>query len=200
MAKFSKLKVGVDVPWVTSWSAETIRGAGPCSSVDFQLAILQDDCAGYGRPIYSENHVRRQRVMARAMLCPMCGKPTYEGDRWMQTATRQAAGTLRRKGLGAPIPDSVADDQVVFNAGSIAPSHLECAKRALDHCPHLGGMASRELHAFPRHWTVYPLMVAPEPLQGLRLLANPPPTPPPAVMFLQLTGITEDRWSEWQGT
>ena len=136
--------------------------------------------------------------MARNMLCPMCGKPTSEGDRWMQTATHEAAGNLRRRGLGVAIPDGVADDQVVFNAGSIAPSHRECAERALDHCPHLGGMPSRELHAFPRRWTIYPLMVEAEPPPGYRLLANPPPAPPPAIMFLQLTGITEERWSDWR--
>ena len=199
MANLSKLKVGVDVPWVTSWSTELIEGAGPCPSVDYQLAILQTESAGYGRPVYSENHVRRQRVMVRGMLCPMCGNPTQEGDRWMQTGTRQAAGIMRRRGLGVAIPESISDDQVVFNAGSIAPSHLDCAMRALDHCPHLGGMSSRELHAFPRHWTIYPLMVKPEPLPGLRVLARPPPASPPAIMFLQLTGITNDRLLDWRG-
>jgi len=200
MMQASRLKVGVDVPWVTSWSSEAIRGAGPCPSVDGRLAILQAESPGYGRPNYSQNHVRRQRVMARAMLCPMCGQPTREGDRWMQTATRVAAGTLRCTGLGGIVPDGVADEQVIFNAGSIAPSHRACAERALEHCPHLGGMASRELLAFPGQWALHPLMVEAEPIPGAALMAKPPPRPPPAVMFLQLVGVTQERQADWRST
>lgn len=181
----SRLVVGVDVPWVTSWSGEAILGARPCATVNGGLAIFQQENPGVGRPNYSKNHVRRQRQMVREMLCPMCGQPTAQGDRWMQTATVTSAGALRLKGLGGALPRDVADERVVLNAGSIAPSHRACAERALEHCPHLRSLPSHELAAFPQRWAVYPLMVA----AAAHALAKRPP--PPAVMFLQLLGVDD---------
>ena len=35
------LKVGIDVPWVTSWSGEPVLGIRPCGSVGGRLAIVQ---------------------------------------------------------------------------------------------------------------------------------------------------------------
>jgi hypothetical protein len=37
MAGKSRLKVGVDVPWVTSWTDEPILGVAPCATVGGQL-------------------------------------------------------------------------------------------------------------------------------------------------------------------
>ena len=41
MAGKSRLKVGVDVPWVTSWTDEPILGVAPCPTVGGRLAIGQ---------------------------------------------------------------------------------------------------------------------------------------------------------------
>ncbi len=60
--KPSSLKVGVDVPWVTSWTGEPSLGVGPCPSVGGALAILQAERPGQGKPLYSQNHAVRQRL------------------------------------------------------------------------------------------------------------------------------------------
>jgi hypothetical protein len=198
----SRLKVGVDVPWVTSWSEETLLGVRPCASVDGQLAIGQAERPGYGRPLYSRNHLRRQRESIRGLLCPMCGGQTAEGDRWTQTGKLVTAGALRAKGLGQAIPPELSDDRLVLDAGAIAPSHRDCAERARDHCPHLQAHATPELLAFPAAWCVAPLMVEAFPkTPPLLVLNKPQPARSVAVVsFLQLCGITEDRDAHWART
>jgi len=108
------------------------------------------------------------------MLCPMCGEPTAEGDRWLQTAHRRSVGALRGRGLGAALPSDLLDARVVIDAGSIAPCHLTCARRAADNCPHLQAHTSGELIAFPETWVVLPLMVKAEASAGANVLARPP--------------------------
>src|SRR5579875_1723524 len=112
----SRLKVGVDVPWVTSWSEEEVLGVAPCATVDGLPAIRQRQRAGFGRPQYSLNHHERQRASIRGLLCPMCGEPAPPGDRWTLTAKLVSARTLRAKGLGFTVPPELADDQIVLNA------------------------------------------------------------------------------------
>lgn len=191
----SRLKVGVDVPWVTSWSEEPALGVRPCPTVDGRLAIAQVEKPGFGRPLYSRNHLRRQRESVRAMLCPMCGQPTKAGDRWSQTGKLATAGELRAKGLGAALPRDLPDAQVVLDAGAIAPLHRSCAERARDHCPHLQAHATPELIAFPEAWSIAPLLVeAYEPPQQHFL--NPsrqPRASVPVISFLQLVGVTPQR-------
>ncbi len=186
----SRLKVGVDVPWVTSWSQENEGAVGPCPTVDGQPAALQKWKPGVGKPLYSLNHLRRQRDSVRALLCPMCGEPTLEGDRWSQTGRFVAAGRLRARGFGQALPADLEDDRVLLDCGAIAPLHLRCAQASLRRCPHLGGMAERELKAFPPAWVVAPLYIE----------ARAPKTgqPFPAVSFLQLLGVTTDRDADWQ--
>lgn len=41
----ARLMVGVDVPWVTSWSEEPIIGIRPCLTVDGRPALVQADNA-----------------------------------------------------------------------------------------------------------------------------------------------------------
>lgn len=198
----SKLKVGVDVPWVTSWSAEAQAGVGPCASVDGRLALLQSDRAGVGRPLYSQNHLRRQRESVRAMLCPMCGQPTPAGDRWSQTGKRRAAGLVRARGLGQLLPPEIDDALIVLDAGSVAPGHRACMDRALRHCPHLQAQDDRELKAFPARWVVTPLYVEAAPLSvPQHYLASGtarPPPPVPAIAFLQLCGLTAELDRSWK--
>lgn len=202
MVAVSKLKVGVDVPWVTSWSAETVTGILPCPSVDGALAVQQLAKPGQGRPQYSRNHLFRQRLSVRSLLCPMCGQPTEAGDRWSQTGRFMAAGVIRARGLGHTMPTDLADDRIVLDAGAIAPLHKACATRAVQHCPHLGAMADTTLKPFPAAWVVTPLMVeARRPAAALNVLAAPagkPGAPVAVVSFLQLCGITEDRDPDWR--
>lgn len=198
--KLSALIVGVDVPWVTSWSEEAVRGVRPCPTVGGRLAIVQEERAGYGRPQYSLNHFVRQRVSVARMLCPMCGAPTAEDDRWTQTARRTTAGALRVRGLGDALPASVPDDRVVINAGSIAPSHRACAERALEHCPHLRADAEAEILRFPSAWTVHPLQEAGE-VGGPASYVTATPAPRravPVVSFLQLCGVTRETDARWR--
>jgi hypothetical protein len=192
----SRLKVGVDVPWVTSWSDEEILGVRPCPSVEGRLAICQAERPGVGKPNYSRNHHRRQRESIRGMLCPMCGEPTQAGDRWTQTATLVAAGALRAKGLGGALPPVVPDHQMVLDAGAISPSHRVCAERALEHCPHLRGQPDQTLRPFPQRWTTYPLMIAATP-PGHALAAQPP-APIPVISFIQLCGVTDAVQRDWR--
>uniref|UniRef100_B0SWN3 Uncharacterized protein n=1 Tax=Caulobacter sp. (strain K31) TaxID=366602 RepID=B0SWN3_CAUSK len=197
----SRLKVGVDVPWVTSWSEEEGLGVRPCPSIGGRLAICQAERPGLGRPQYSMNHFRRQRETVGRMLCPMCGEPTVSGDRWTQIAKRVPAGLLRAKGLGAAMPAAVPDERIMIDAGSIAPLHEACVRRSLEHCPHLRGHPGVEVMAWPEHWTVAPLLVqATAPPPPLAVLATPRPAPPPVavVSFLQIFGLTEERDPRWR--
>jgi hypothetical protein len=184
-AASSRLKVGVDVPWVTSWSEEPQLGVQACPSVDGELAIAQEIKPGVGRPLYSRNHFFRQRKSVRELLCPMCGEPTEAGDRWSQTGHYTTAGELRARGFGPALPPDTADDQRLLNAGAIAPLHRRCAEAALERCPHLGGMEDKVLKAFPTAWVVIPLWVEAKPPA-----ARGPGTP--VVSFLQLVGVEAD--------
>ena len=178
----SRLQVGVDVPWVTSWSAETIGGPAPCPSVDGALAMQQLERPGRGRPLYSKNHLFRQRRSVREFLCPMCGEPTHEGDRWSQTGRWTTAGEFRAHGLGGWLPADFADGRRLFGAGAVAPLHRACAERAVVHCPHLRAMDDRELKAFPAAWIVAPMVAPPRAgAAGGR----------PAVTFLWLIGVPD---------
>jgi len=178
--QISRLRVGVDVPWVTSWSEEMATGAAPCASVSGALAITQTERPGHGRPMYSRNHMRRQRRSVGEMLCPMCGKPTPDDDRWTLTAKPETAGSLRARGLGHVLPPELADDQGVLHAGGIAPLHLACAKESSQRCPHLSADPDLELRRFPAAWVLAPFYVR------VRAPGRPDAA---AVSFLHLLGI-----------
>jgi hypothetical protein len=193
MSEQSRLKVGVDVPWVTSWSEELATEVRRCPSVDGELAICQAVKQGVGKPQYSRNHLQRQRLSVREMRCPMCGEVTSADDRWSQTGRYTTAGELRSRGLGSFLPRDMPDERRLLNAGSIAPLHRACAERALEHCPHLGGMDDKTLKRFPAAWVVTPLMVEARP-QPAATLARPaaPPESVAVVSFLQLCGVTDE--------
>jgi len=197
----SKLKVGIDVPWVTSWTAEAVQGVAPCPTVDGRVAIWQQERAGFGKPQYSMNHYRRQRASIRGLLCPMCGDPAPEGDRWMLTGKLGTAGVARRLGVGHTVPPDIADDRVVLNAGSVSPGHLDCMTRSQEQCPHLSSDAEAELRPFPALWYVSLLQV-PASVglkgQGMLALASAPPPDMPVVAFLQLCGVTDEVDRKWR--
>ena len=176
----SRLQVGVDVPWVTSWSEEAHTGVSRCASVDGQPAASQAEKPGQGRPLYSQNHLFRQRRTVREMLCPMCGKPTPDDDRWCQTATWTTAGDLRARGFGPALPADLPDDRAMLNCGAIAPLHHACASTAVTRCPHLGAMADKTLKRFPPGWVVIPLWIEAKSPAGHSV---------PVVSFLQLVGV-----------
>lgn len=178
----SRLEVGRDVPWVTSWSEEAETGVVRCPSVQGELAIGQKERPGVGRPLYSQNHLFRQRRSVGEMLCPMCGQPTEGDDRWSQTATPTTVGALRARGFGWALPPDLADDRRLLNCGAIAPLHHACASTAVARCPHLGGMADKTLKRFPPAWFVIPLWIEAR-------ARTPGATPVRVVSFLQLVGI-----------
>lgn len=186
----SQLRIGVDVPWVSSWSEEKPTGIGPCPTVDGQLAVLQAWKPGAGEPLYARNHVRRQRDSVRALLCPMCGEVTPESDRWSQTGKFQVAGVLRARGFGHALPADLDDDRVVLDCGAIAPLHFRCAHASLQRCPHLAAMRDHDLKAFPPSWVVAPLYVEAKQRVGGKSVA--------AVSFLQLLGLTITRDPDWR--
>jgi len=196
--KLSSLKVGVDVPWVTSWTGEPSLGAGPCPSVDGALAILQADNPGQGKPLYSQNHAVRQRLSVHDMLCPMCGQPTGPNDRWTQVAHPVAAGRLRETGRGDRLPGDLSDDSTLIDAGAIAPLHRACVDRSLRYCPHLKADPHIDVRRFPDRWIVLPLMARAEAPPQL-FLARPTPARSAAVIgFLQLCGLTGERDAAWR--
>lgn len=196
--KPSSLKVGVDVPWVTSWTGEPSLGAGPCPSVGGALAILQAGNPGQGKPLYSQNHAVRQRLSVRDMLCPMCGRPTGAEDRWTQVAHPVAAGRLRADGRGGRLPADLSDDSILVDAGAIAPLHRACVDRSLRYCPHLKADPHIDLQRFPDRWIVLPLMARAEAPAQL-FLARPMPARTAAVIgFLQLCGLTGERDPAWR--
>lgn len=182
----SQLQIGVDVPWVTSWSSETVTGVAPCPSIDGGLAVGQAQSPGQGQPLYARNHLFRQRKSVREMLCPMCGAPTPDRDRWTQTGCWTTAKAVRAKGLGVWLPAEFADDRPLLDAGAIAPLHRACALRALANCPHLKGMDDHKLKVFPGAWIVAALSVEARPRHGA---GNAPRRGVAAVTFLQLIGV-----------
>ncbi len=184
MAGQSKLVVGVDVPWVTSWTGEEITGAAPCRTVGGRLALMQASAPGSGKPQYSKNHLVRQRLTVARMLCPMCGEPTEDSDRWTQIAARRCAGQLRAR--GGQVRADIADDRVMIDAGSIAPLHRRCVDRSMKYCPHLRASDDVMVMRFPREWIVLPLLVKAETGPGV------------AVAFLQLCGVTQTIDRRWR--
>ena len=179
----SHLQVGIDVPWVTSWSEERQTGVSPCPSVDGVLAVGQQERPGEGRPLYSQNHLFRQRRTVREMRCPMCGQTTSSEDRWSQTAKFTSVRVLRERGFGPDLPEGLADDRQLLNCGAIAPLHFACAEASLQRCPHLGRMSDKSLKRFPAEWVVIPLWIK------ARVPDGQIATIAAAVSFLQLVGI-----------
>ena len=190
--KTSSLNVGIDVPWVTSWTGEPTLGVRPCPSVGGALAIVQADNPGQGKPLYSQNHAVRQRLSVRDMLCPMCGEPTTAGDRWTQVAHPATAGDLRAAGRGERLPADLSDSSVLIDAGAIAPLHRACAERSLRHCPHLKADPHIDLRPFPDRWLVLPLMARAEAPAQMFLARPTGARSLPVIGFLQLCGLTQD--------
>lgn len=196
--KPSSLKVGIDVPWVTSWTGEPSLGVSPCPSVGGALAILQADRPGQGKPLYSQNHAVRQRLSVRDMRCPMCGEPTTADDRWTQVAHPVAAGRLRATGRGDRLPADLTDDSILIDAGAIAPLHRACVDRSLRYCPHLKADPAIDVRRFPDRWVVLPLTARAEAAPQL-FLARPSPARTTTVIgFLQLCGLTGQRDPGWR--
>ena len=184
----STLAVGVDVPWVTSWTAEAIEGVRPCQTVGGRLALGQAHRPGYGKPQYSKNHLVRQRLSVLRMLCPMCGQPTAADDRWTEVAKRRTAGALRQSSAGGGLPAELADNRVLLDAGSITPLHKRCVERSLAHCPHLKHEAEVKVIRFPPRWVVTPLMIEATNAKG---------GVTPVVAFLQICGVTDAIDRRW---
>lgn len=204
--KMSALKVGVDVPWVTSWTDEPVIGVRPCASVGGRPALIQVEAAGFGKPEYSKNHLLRQRLSIARMLCPMCGQPTQPEDRWTQVARRVPAGLLRKQGRGDGLSKDIGDADILLDAGAIAPLHKDCSDRSLRYCPHLKSDPNVNVMAFPERWAVTPLLIEATPpemsanplLRGPLLRGLAPTAPFAVITFLQLCGLTGRRDPQWK--
>lgn len=196
--KKSTLAVGIDVPWVTSWTEEPVIGVRPCPTVQGRPALVQLDNAGYGRPQYSKNHLIRQRQTMLGMLCPMCGQSTAPEDRWTQVARRTSAGLLRRLGKGGGLPREIEDGRVVIDAGSIAPLHRACVDRSLRHCPHLRADPDVNVMPFPERWTLLPLLIEATPMIEAGTSVAGAGVAIAVVTFLQLVGITRRVDRDWR--
>jgi len=196
--KMSGLKVGVDVPWVTSWTAEPVIGVRPCLSVGGRPALVQTEAPGMGKPEYSKNHLLRQRLSVARMLCPMCGQPTTPEDRWTQVARRVPAGMLRRQGRGDGLGADIDDGAILLDAGAIAPLHKACSDRSLRYCPHLRADPNVNVLPFPAQWTFTPLLIEATPRADPLRPGDAPPPPFAVVTFLQLCGLTGRRDPRWK--
>jgi len=186
----SSLTVGVDVPWVTSWTAEPVLGVQPCSTVGGRPALVQSERAGFGKPEYSKNHLRRQRLTVRRMLCPMCGEPTSAGDRVTQLAKPTTVRALRASGRGQGLGRDMQDGEGLIDAGSIAPLHRRCSDLSLEHCPHLRAAPDIDVRPFPERWIVLPLLIEawPQRPPGYALMRHPPMDAVAVITFLQICG------------
>lgn len=193
--KKSGLVVGIDVPWVTSWTEETITGVRRCRTAGGRPALVQTEAAGFGRPQYSRNHLVRQRRTVVDMLCPMCRQPTSAGDRWTQVARQKPAGLLRRAGTAIGLSREIEDKRLVVDAGSIAPLHKACVDRSLRYCPHLKADPNVNVMPFPARWTVLPLLIEAAPMIEAGAMAGAVVL---VVTFLQLVGITERTDRDWR--
>lgn len=196
--KKSAPTVGVDVPWVTSWTEEPVIGVRPCPTVEGRPALVQVENAGYGRPQYSKNHLVRQRQTMLGMLCPMCGEPTAPEDRWTQVARRTSAGLLRRLGKGDGLPHEIEDRRVVIDAGSIAPLHRACVDRSLKYCPHLKADPNVNVMPFPERWALPPLLIEATPMIETGASLAGASVAVAVVTFLQLVGITKRVDRDWR--
>lgn len=194
----SRLKVGVDVPWVTSWTEEPVVGVRLCPTVGGRPALVQVSHAGFGRPQYSKNHLVRQRETVLRMLCPMCGEPTAPDDRWTQVARLTSAGLLRRAGKAAGLTREIEDRQVLLDAGSIAPLHRRCVDRSLMHCPHLKADPNVNVMPFPASWAVLPLLIEASPVLEAGATGMGAGAAVLVVTFLQLVGITGKVDRDWR--
>ena len=189
MSSAPGLEIGVDVPWITSWSEEPQLGVSPCPSVDGKLAIAQRNEPGAGEPVYARHHLFRQRKAVREMRCPMCGEPTADDDRWCYTAQRTNAGALRERGFGWALPADMPEAQPLLDCGALPPLHRACAEAVLAGPAHLGAPNGGELKRFPKAWIVVPIWVEARP-------PNPSLKSVGVVSFLHLVGVEsgpEDR-------
>lgn len=196
--KKSGLGVGVDVPWVTSWTEEPVIGVRPCPTVQGRPALVQVQNAGYGRPQYSRNHLIRQRQTMLGMLCPMCGEPTAPEDRWTQVARLVPAGLLRRSGKVDGLSRDIEDRRVVLDAGSIAPLHRACVDRSLKHCPHLKADPNVNVMPFPAKWTLLPLLIEATPMIEAGVATGSAGATVLVITFLQLVGVTNRIDRDWR--
>ena len=123
------------------------------------------------------------------MLCPMCGAPTDNTDRWTQVAHRVSAKALRRNRGVIGLPPSITDDRTVIDAGAIAPLHKACVDRSLRYCPHLKADPNIDVRPFPDEWVVLPLWVQAQ-AAAQTFLAQPGVSRTiQAIGFLQLIGL-----------
>lgn len=161
----STWRIGLNVPWVAAWSAESKFRLRPSRTFPGSMELEQRVAPGVGTPMLSGMNMERQRLGIVEHRCHVCGEPTSEADRYLFPAVTgtfvQFEGKARRY------------------ASHLPPTHRACATHAIAACPHL-----RSRYALPVRYPIEAGEIRPETSlpRGLEFLAGQLP-PRPAVVF-----------------
>ena len=147
--------IGVDVPWTVSWTGEENFSLRPSQAFPGYTDLMQAQRPVEGRPKFAALNTTRQRHGMLDQLCHVCGRRTLRHDRYIFPVESGGFVTL-------------GDDSRRY-AGTVAPVHLACARRAASLCPHLSG-ALAEPVAFPSEDSV--VMPRPDVPEGMEALAK----------------------------
>ncbi|GAA2463024.1 hypothetical protein [Streptomyces lavendulocolor] len=161
---------GLPVPYIAPWSHEHAlpgqivrrRGIGgegigyadEYSRVDRRSGVLwvrQAIAPGIGSPQLAGVHSLRQRQAADHMLCQVCGRPTFGRPDERHLYVVRSDGRPIQEGEKTTAP----------------PVHEACARRAVQHCPHLRKGYTAALVGYSPYWGVAGVVYDPQTLQPL---------------------------------
>lgn len=149
----STWRIGVNVPWVAAWSAESKFRLRPSRTFPGSMELEQRVQPGVGTPMLSGMNMERQRLGIMEHRCHVCGEPTPEADRYLFPAVTgtfvQFKGRVRRY------------------ASHMPPTHQVCAEHAMTACPHLRSRYASPIR-YPRdHGEIRPETSLPSGLEFL---------------------------------
>jgi hypothetical protein len=147
--------IGKTVPWSVSWTGEQLFELQVSKDFPGLVDLVQVEKPGVGEPRFAAQHVTRHRAGMARHVCHVCGKPTFQRDRFLFPAQTGGFVTLSD---GAP-----------RYAGNVPPVHLACANRAQTLCPHLSHTVEPPV-AYPAEPSV--LMPRPDVVPGMEDLAK----------------------------
>jgi ferredoxin len=116
-------RVGVNVPWTVSWTAEQKFDIKLSDDFPGLVDLVQAQNPGDGLPRFAAMHITRHRLGIAYHFCHICGRRTLARDRYIFPV--QSGGFV------------TMPDESQRYAGNVPPVHLACAKRAARLCPHL---------------------------------------------------------------
>jgi len=135
------LKIGINVPWNASWTAEDSYEVRNCRWASGMPAMWSPHRPGEGRPIFAKPHMVRQRRSIAEMRCTVCGEKTDPFDRWWFRLGNKIEGWAL--------------------ATTEAPVHYACAKIAMGLCPHLKRLGEGPVRFDPPHAVVRAIVGGP---------------------------------------